>query len=142
MLADFDVWAIKGNHDDNNFLHDQKTSALDLTGIHAINEPYSKVLDEENNVNFVFIPWKYEAKKEMIKKDAFNILLLHHYPKEFMYEDNELYKNNWEVSQSFDLVLTGHYHHIEEFSKGKTRYLNPGSSLAAFGNEEDLEPSV
>lgn len=53
LLKDFNVYAIKGNHDDNNFLHEHGLSALDLTDINAINIPTSIEIED---INFVFIP--------------------------------------------------------------------------------------
>lgn len=78
----------------------------------------------------------------MIEKGKYNVLIMHQYPKEYKFSKDEEHKKNFEESKYFDLVITGHYHQIEEFNVGKTRYLNPGSSLAAFGNEEKLEPSI
>lgn len=139
MFADFNVYAIKGNHDDNNFLHANKLSALNLTDIHAINEPCKKEID---GINFVFTPWGYHVKKEMIEKGKYNVLIMHQHPKEYVHEKEEIFKANYEASKMFDLVITGHYHNIEEFVEGKTRYLNPGSTLSAFGNEENMDPSM
>lgn len=142
LFRNFNVYAIKGNHDDCNFYHDEKISALDLIDINAFNEPKAEVID---GVNFVFTPWGYEINPELVDNSKKNVLIAHGMPVDFLGSEKvgdtnkgDLLSNKTEL---FDFVVCGHYHGINEFAKGKTKYLNAGSSLSAYGNEVH-EPSI
>lgn len=138
------VYAIKGNHDDNSFLHENEISAIDLVGINAINKPYNKVFD---GVNFVFIPWGYEIDENLVDPTRKNVLVAHGFPKDYYNSGclSNLEINNGGIlskkTQLFDLVITGHYHSIDEFTSGKTRFLNPGS-ISATANDSGDDPSI
>lgn len=136
LFKDFDVYAIKGNHDDCNLYHEEEISALDLIGVNAYNRPNSKTFD---GVNFVFCPWGYEIDANLIKNNKKNVLIAHGFPRDFLGDETSSEENKADLlsnkTELFDLVVCGHYHGIDEFSKGKTKYLNAGSSLSAYGNE-------
>ena len=143
LFDGFDAYVIKGNHDDSNFLHDEGISAIDLIGVNAINEPMSKIIDD---VNFVFIPWGYEIDESFLLDDKKNVLVAHGFPKDFINDKfNDSPNNQGGVlsnkTRLFDLVITGHYHKVFEFSIKDTVYLNPGS-ISGSGNDSNFDPSI
>lgn len=138
MLEGFDVYAIKGNHDDSNFYHDNEFSALELLDIHAYNSPNTCEL---GGCNFVFVPWGYEIDSKLLDNKKKNVLVAHGFPKNYgttnlpsTSETNvgDVLSNK---TRLFDLVLTGHWHMVDKFNVGKTSYLNPGS-ISNFGNDD------
>lgn len=136
LFSDFDVYAIKGNHDDNNFLHRDEISSIDLIGINNYNTPGNVVI---GGVNFVMIPWGYPINTSLCSSDMKNVLVAHEFPRDYLGGGSVTGYFN-ECKDAFDLVITGHYHNIDEFTNGGTRFLNPGS-LSAHGNV-DTTPSV
>lgn len=148
LLAPFDVYAVKGNHDDSSFLHEHEISALDLVNInHVYNTPGNEII---GGVNFVFSPWGYEIEEQRIKKDMKNVLVAHGYPKQYITayknDNEESYRSHNEggvlssKSELFDLIITGHYHIADEFSVKNAKYLNPGS-ISSFADCKDHRPS-
>lgn len=143
LLKDFDVYAIKGNHDDSNFLHDNEMSALSLLDINCFNKPGAVDI---GGTNFVFIPWGYNIDLNLIEKNKKNVLVAHGYPRP--YTPGTKVNNKTDVggmlsnrTEKFDLVITGHYHSIDGFVRGKTHYLNPGS-ISATANDSGNDPSI
>lgn len=137
------TYAIKGNHDDTSFLHDNNMSSLDLIGINAINKPTKLSL---GSTNFVMIPWGFEVDTSLLDNNKKNVLVTHAFPRDYL-GDGKVSKQDTNVAGLlsnkallFDLVITGHYHKVDEFQEGKTRFLNPGS-LSAFAND-DTDPSI
>lgn len=130
LFSNFDVYAIKGNHDDSNFFHDNEMSALDLIDINAINKPCSKVI---GGINFVFIPWGYDIDTSLKRDGMKNVLVAHGFPRDYFGDNSIVDKDNdtggliSNKSLEFDMVITGHYHVIDEFKQGNTVFLNPGS---------------
>lgn len=146
LLDGFDVYAIKGNHDDNGLLHDNSMSALDLLGINSIDEPMAKVI---GGVNFVFIPWGYGIDVSLKRHGMKNVLVAHGFPRDYL-GDGEIHDTNGNGAYEsvlssktldFDMVITGHYHNIDEFTKKNTVFLNPGS-ISASGNDDGNQHSI
>lgn len=148
LLAPFDVYAVKGNHDDSSFLHNKGISALDLVNIdHVYNTPGDAII---GGVNFVFSPWGYEIEEERIKGGMKNVLVAHGYPKRYINNNSEegtlAYRSHNEggilssKSELFDLIITGHYHIADEFKLKKAQYLNAGS-ISAFADAKNHHPS-
>lgn len=139
-LSGFDVFAIKGNHDDNGFLHDNEISALDLVGIQAIDTPDIR---EIGGVRFTFIPWRYEIPAPP-DNNMKNVLVTHAFPRDY-YNGLPLKDSGTDgvvttKALLYDLVITGHYHAVDEFDIGDTRFLNPGS-ISGFANNS-ADPSI
>lgn len=140
----FDVYAIKGNHDDTSFLHDNEISALDLLNINSFNTPEKVCID---GVNFCFTPWGYEIDETMLDESKKNVLVAHGFPRSY-FGDGEISTKDTNdggilsnKTKLFDLVITGHAHSIDEFRSDNTRYLNPGS-LSASSNDSGESPSI
>lgn len=139
IFSKFNVYAIKGNHDDNCFFHDNEMSALDLISINAINKPESYVI---GGTNFVFIPWGYEIDTSLKKEGYKNVLVAHGFPRDYFGDGNIGNGSNPNVLSNkmleFDMVITGHYHIVDEFFQDNTIFLNPGSiSQYSSGNFDD-----
>ena len=144
LFSDFTVHAIKGNHDDNNFLHENEISALNLLDINAYNSPEAVVI---GGANFVFIPWGYEIDDTLIDSSKKNVLVAHGFPRDYIGTGlaNDKDTNVGGVLSNkalkFDLVITGHYHIIDQFKIGKTQFLNPGS-LSSYSTATGFNPSI
>ena len=140
LLDGLDVYAIKGNHDDNSLLHREEISALDLIGVKSYNTVETVDID---GVDVTLVPWGYEAPH--INNDTKRqVLVAHAFPKDYLgggeRPDHEFTGVISKRALEYDLVITGHYHAVDEFSEGKTRFLNPGA-ISAFGNSTTA-PSI
>ena len=144
ILNGFDVYAIKGNHDDSNLFHTEEMSAVDLLGVHSFNKPESVVI---GGANFCFTPWGFDIDTTLLDKTKKNILVAHGFPRDYMNgnETKEVEHDGDVLSISrttaFDMVITGHYHNIDEFEIKGTKFLNPGA-ISGFANADGNDPSI
>lgn len=137
LFDGFNVYAIKGNHDDSSILHAQEISLLDVIGIHAISSPLNKVIE---NTNYVFIPWGYDIDTSLLKKNKKNVLITHGFVRpEFYHEKDAKGLLNKKDMEKFDLVIAGHNHSSEHFKDKNTEYLVPGS-ISNYANHFADEP--
>lgn len=137
LLKDFDVYAIKGNHDDNSLLHEQEVSLIDLIGIKSISKPMARVME---NTNYVFVPWGFEIDTSLIDHTKKNVLIAHGFlHPEFYHDENASDVLDEKKMSKFDLVIAGHNHSMECYTKDKTTYLSPGS-LSNYANHYAEQP--